>query len=137
MSETRKKSSGVHRKIDRPFERQVLTRAERIAAEYQILMWQEDGEYYGRGLEMPHVIGDGPTPDQCMRNTRNILKTAVAVMLEDGQAPPIPARPSAEHRSQRITLRFSREEKLRLELLARERGFVGVADYLRACALAG
>lgn len=49
MSETQSKSSRARRKIDRPFDPALLARAGRLAAEYQILMWQEDGEYYGRG----------------------------------------------------------------------------------------
>jgi predicted RNase H-like HicB family nuclease len=74
--------------IDRPFDPEILRRAREIAASYQIFLHFENGEYYGRGVEIPHVRNDGKTPDECVRKTREILTTAVAYMLETGQAPP-------------------------------------------------
>src|SRR5665213_2423019 len=37
---------------DRPFERALWKRAERIAAQYEIVIWFEDSEWYGCGLEL-------------------------------------------------------------------------------------
>jgi predicted RNase H-like HicB family nuclease len=97
-------------------------------------MWTEDGHYYGRGVELPMTFGDGPTPDACMKQMREALAVSVAYLLEQGDAPPPPA--SDEKRTEQISLRVSAEEKLRLETLARQYGFMGVADYLRARGLA-
>jgi predicted RNase H-like HicB family nuclease len=120
--------------IRRPFDPNVLARAKAISAGYQVVMWSEDGHYYGRGVELPMTMGDGPTPGDCMEDTREALSVTVAYMLEQGETPPPAA--SEEKRTEQISLRVSAEEKLRLETLARQHGFKGVADYLRATGLA-
>ena len=96
-------------------------------------MWFEDGEYYGCGLEIPGAMNDGRTPDECMKNVREILTTAVAVLLEDGQTPPPPA--SDGKRTAQVNVRLTPGEKLLLEQSAARSGFDGVSDYLRAKAL--
>lgn len=131
---SRKKRS-KQRDIRRPFDPKVLARARKIVVDYQIVIWFEDGEYYGRGVELPWSLGDGPTPGDCVTETREALVTTVASMLEDGETPPPPA--SAEKRSEQINLRVTAEERLRLDTLARQHGFKGVADYLRTRGLAG
>ena len=118
------------KRISRPFEPKLLARAQRIAATYQVVMWTEDGEYFGRGVELPMTFGDGATPDECMKKTREGFAVTVAYMLEKGETPPPPA--SEAGRTERISLNVSAEEKLRLETLAAQQGFKGVADYLRA-----
>ena len=120
--------------LRRPFDPKGLARARDIAAGYQIVMWTEDGHCYGRGVELPTTFGDGPTPDACMADTREALTVTIAYMLEQGEAPPPAA--SEEKRTEQINLRVTAEEKLRLETLARQHGFKGVADYLRAQGLA-
>ena len=72
MSATSKKSSAA---IDRPFTADLLRKARAIAQSYQIVLHQEDGEYYGRAVEMPNVMNDGATPDQCVKATRDMLTT--------------------------------------------------------------
>ena len=116
--------------VRRPFDSKLLARARRIAATYQVVMWTEDDEYFGRGVELPMTFGDGPTADECMRKTREALTVTVAYMLEQGETPPPPA--TEARRTEAINLRVTAEEKLRLETLAAQRGFKGVADYLRA-----
>jgi predicted RNase H-like HicB family nuclease len=116
--------------IRRPFDPKLLARARRIAATYQVVMWTEDGEYFGRGVELPMTFGDGPTADECMQKTREALTVTVAYMIEQGEAPPAPASEASS--TEEISLRVTAEEKLRLETLAAQRGFKGVADYLRA-----
>src|SRR5690349_2459476 len=111
------KSPSSRRKIDRPFARDILDRARKIAATYQILIKFEDGEYYGRGLEMPFVMNDGKTADDCVRATREALTTAVATLLESGEVPPSPA--SEHKRTEQINIRVTPEEKLLLEEAAR------------------
>ena len=120
--------------LRRPFDAKVLARAREIVAGYQVVMWSEGGEYFGRGVELPMTFGDGRTPDECMEHAREARVVTVASMLEPGEAPPPPA--SGEKRTEQINLRVSAEEKLRLETLARQHGFKGVGDYLRARGLA-
>lgn len=128
------KSKNSSKAIDRPFDPATLRRAKSIAALYQIVLQFEDGEYYGRGLEMPYVMNDGKTPDQCVKATRQSLATAVATLLERGETPPPPA--SEGKRSEQINVRLTTEEKLLLESAARSRGFKGLGDFVRATVLA-
>lgn len=129
MSARSRKSSKA-RPIDAPFAPAVLKRAREIADSYQIILHFEDGEYYGRGLELPNAMNDGRTPDECVRNTRNILTTTVAYMLEAGQTPPAPA--SEGKRTEQVNIRLTPEEKLLLEEAAKSKGFRGVSDFVRA-----
>jgi predicted RNase H-like HicB family nuclease len=127
------KSKKPSRKLDQPFDAEILRRAREIADSYQIIIQSEDGEYYGRGLEMPYVMNDGKTPDQCVNATREALAVAVAYLLESGKAPPPPA--SEQTRSEQINIRVTTEEKLLLEEAARSRGFRGISDYVRSASL--
>jgi len=126
-----KKSS--KKAIDRPFDPGVLRKARGIANSYQIILHFEDGDYYGRGLEMPHVMNDGKTPDECVEKTRDILTTVIAYMLETGEVPPSPA--SENKRSEQVNIRVTPEEKLQLEEAARSKGFRGVSDFVRSASL--
>ena len=49
---------------------------------------------------MPQVMNDGKTPDECVEKTREILTTAIAYMLENGEVPPSPA--SENKRSEQV-----------------------------------
>lgn len=130
MSDKSKKSAAA---IDRPFSAQVLKEAQRIAAEYQVIMHCEEGRWYGRSLEMPHVFGDGKTADQCIQDTQEALCGAVACLLEQGNRPPVPAREGT--RTQQVNVRLTAEEKAVLETTAKRKGFKGLSDFLRAAAL--
>jgi len=127
------KSKEPSKRVDRPFDAEVLRRAREIAASYQIIIHSEDGEYYGRGLEMPYIMNDGKSPDECVKATREALTAAVAYLLESGKAPPPPA--SEQTRSEQINIRVTTEEKLLLEEAARSRGFRGISDYVRSASL--
>jgi predicted RNase H-like HicB family nuclease len=127
------KSAKRSKAIDRPFDPEVLRRARKIADSYQIVLHYEDGEYYGRGLELPNVINDGKTPDECVTATRDILTTAVAYMLETGETPPPPA--SGKKRTEQINVRLTTEERLLLEEAARNKGFRGISDFVRIASL--
>jgi len=85
------------RAIDRPFAAGILAQAGKIAEQYQVILAAEDGEWYGRRLELPHVFADGKTPAQCVANTRDGMTTAVATLLERGDKPPAPARYDEDH----------------------------------------
>jgi predicted RNase H-like HicB family nuclease len=134
MSAKSKKSSKRTAAIDRPFDPAILRRARDVANGYQIILHFEDGRYYGRGLELPHVMNDGTTPDECVENTRDILTTAVAYMLETGEVPPPPA--GENKRTEQVNIRLTSEEKLLLEEAARSQGFRGISDYMRSTSLA-
>jgi predicted RNase H-like HicB family nuclease len=101
MSARSKTTSAKDKAIDRPFAAGIWRRAQDIAQRYQVVMWLEGGEYYGRGLELPGVMADGKTPDACMEQTREALAVAVATLLEDGDVPPTPvmARQGTRSRS--------------------------------------
>jgi len=120
--------------INRAFDRAILRRAEEAAQSYQIILHFEDGEYYGRGLELPNVMSDGKTPDECVRATRDALVTAVAYLLEKGEAPPAPA--VENKRTEQVNIRLTAEEKLLLEETARRKGFRGISDFVRSAGLA-
>ena len=119
--------------LDRPFAREILAQAKRIVADYQIILECEDGRWYGRGLEMPHVFGDGNSPTSCIADTRSALTSAVAYLLEGGEMVTPPAR--LGRRSQQVNVRLTAEEKAILEGTARRRGFEGLSDFIRAAAL--
>jgi len=127
------KSKESAKAIDRPFAPRVWKEAERIAGAYQIILHCEDGHWYGRGLELPHVFGDGKTVEQCMEDTREALCGAVACTIEQGQRPPAAAR--AGTRTQQVNVRLTAEEKVMLETTAKRKGFNGLSDFIRAAAM--
>jgi predicted RNase H-like HicB family nuclease len=130
MSAKSKKSA---KGIDRPFASATLARAREIAAQYQVILSREGGHWYGRGLELPHIFGDGATPAKCVAKTEEAFVGVVALMLEEGQKPPMPARQG--RRTQQVNIRLSAEEKLILENAANRKGFTGVSDFVRAVVL--
>ncbi|HWB54458.1 MAG TPA: hypothetical protein VG722_09705 [Tepidisphaeraceae bacterium] len=133
MSAKRKRPSKSAKSIRRPFSAAILERARKIASEYQIVIRHEDGEYYGRGLELPGTMDDGRTPDECVEKTRDAMVATVAYMLETGETPPAPA--ARAERKVQVNVRMTAEEKLIIEEAAKERGFNGISEYIRATAL--
>ncbi len=117
----------------RPFDAAMLKQARKIAGAYEIVLWFEDGEWYGRSLELPNTYGDGKTPATCIASVREGLVATVATMLEDGERPPAPAR--AGERTEQINIRLTSAEKAILENRSRAGGFRGISDYVRAAAL--
>ncbi len=128
---SRKSANG--KRIDRPFAPKVLSRAREIAEQYQVIVSCEEGHWYGRGLELPNVFGDGRTASQCIENTREALVDAVAFLVEEDQRPPVPAREGA--RTLHVDIRLTAEEKALLEVTAKRKGFSGLSDYVRAAAI--
>jgi predicted RNase H-like HicB family nuclease len=120
-------------RLDRPFAPNVLADARRTVDGYQVVLWSEGSEWYGRGLELPGVMGDGPTPDRCVANVREALMAAVAHLIETGE--PVPPA-TGERRTEQVNVRLTPAEKLDLEIAARREGYQGVSDYVRARALA-
>jgi len=68
-----------------------LVHAKPIAARYQMILCEEDGEYCGRGVELPNVFAAGHTVAQCVAALCQHMTNAVASYLEDGETPPPPA----------------------------------------------
>jgi predicted RNase H-like HicB family nuclease len=129
MSGKSKKSAG----LNKPFDAQVFKKAEEIAQHYQVILHCEEGHWYGRGLEMPNVFGDGKTVSQCMENIREALESATALMLERGEKPPAPAQ--IGQRKKQVNIRLTDEEFALLKTTARNKGYCGLSDFLRAAAL--
>ncbi len=115
MSKTKKMTKA----IERPFPPKVLADARRIVGQYHVLLWQEDGRWYGRGLELPNVFGDGLTSAKCVACTLDGLTATVAHLLETGAQPPAPARDGT--RNEQVNVRLSAEEKLGFESAAKAR----------------
>jgi predicted RNase H-like HicB family nuclease len=133
-SASSRRSSKGRRRLDRPFPPEVFKKADAIASAYKLLLEpQHGGEFVGRALEFPTVFERGGSAEECVRNTRQALSVAVAAMLELGQRPPMPA--SEAGRQAQINIRVSLEEKERLAESARQAGFRGVSDFVRAAAL--
>lgn len=121
----------------RPIDAAIWKRAGEIAANYSIVVTVEPavGGYFGRGVEFPNVMSDGPTPEACLASVREALTLAVSTMLEDGEVPPTPNRFS-DNRDQQVNVRLSSFERLVLEEAAQSRGYRGISDFMRAATLA-
>jgi predicted RNase H-like HicB family nuclease len=131
---TSDKSSRDSKAIDRPFDVRLLKQAQETAQRYQVVLQMEEGEYFGHCLELPLVMGDGKTPDACVKDVREALTVTLAYMLEQGQRLPAPA--SEQTRSAQINIRLTASEKATLEQTAHRKGFRGLSDYVRHAALA-
>ncbi len=130
MSAKSKKSAKA---IDRPFDAKIMAKAKKIAEQYQVILSFEDGHWYGRGLELPGIHGDGKTVDQCVKNAREAFAGWVAYLLEEGKRPPTPAREGT--RTTQVNVRLTAEEKVLLEATAKRKGFTGLSDFVRAAAI--
>lgn len=119
--------------LTKPFDKKTWTKAQKLAAQYTVIIHFEDGDYFGRTLEMPYVMADGPTPEACMAAVLEATTSSIALMYEDGDQPPAPA--SDEKRSVQVNVRLTQQEKFRLEEAARRAGFRGLSDFVRNAAL--
>lgn len=116
----------------RPFDADTLDAARKLSEQYQIILVQDGDTWFGRGLELPNVFGDGGTPDRCIAETRQAMTAAVATMLERAQRPPAPA---GDKRVEQVNVRLTAEEKLAIERTAKANGFRGIGDFMRTRAL--
>ncbi|MBN2456473.1 MAG: type II toxin-antitoxin system HicB family antitoxin [Sedimentisphaerales bacterium] len=121
------------RKLNKAFDTKVASKAKKIAEKYEIILTEENGEWYGRGLEIPTVFGDGKTPNECAKNTKEALFATVAHLLEQGKVVPAPANKG--NRSEQVNVRLTVEEKAILSASAQARGFHSLADFFRTKAL--
>ena len=120
--------------LGRPFAKSVLAKARAVAGRYKVIVEFEEGRWYGHGLEMPTVFGDGRTVQAAVADTREALVTAAAYLLEKGRPPPAPAREG--HRSVQVNVRLTPEEKAVLDSRAKAKGFRGLSDFIRTSVLA-
>jgi predicted RNase H-like HicB family nuclease len=127
------KSRKSAKAVDRPFDADVLAKAKGIAKQYQVVLSFEDGHWYGRGLELSNVFADGKTVNQCVRNLREAFAGWVAYQLEEGRKPTSPARQGT--RTKQVNVRLTDEEKLLLETASKQKGFIGLSDFIRAAAV--
>lgn len=125
--------SNKSKKMTKEFNKTILKKAKGIVDKYEVVISFKDGDWYGRGLEMPLVFGDGKTPDECVKNTKEALTATVAHLLEIGEIVPVPA--SMGKRVEQVNVRLTIEEKTILAAAARSRGFKGIGDFLRATAM--
>jgi predicted RNase H-like HicB family nuclease len=133
-SSSRKAKVKSEDRLDRPFDPRILRRAKEIASQYRIVLEPNDEVgYMGNSIEMPNAWGDGKTPDACVRETREVLVSVIATMLERGEVPPIPG--TDEQRTEQVNIRVTPTEKRVLEEAARTRGFRGVSDFVRSTTL--
>lgn len=84
-------------------------------------------------MELPGAMNHGKSIAECVDNTIDIVSSTIAVMLEQGEIPPLPA--SDELREEQVNVRLTKLEKLTLEEAARSRGFRGISDFMRAATL--
>lgn len=127
------KSGNSSKALDRPFGAAVLSQAVELARQYHLILEFHNGEWFGRGLELPGAMGDGRTPDKCVDETREAMVSALATMLEAGDKPPPSA--SSGTRTVQVNVRLTAEEKALLESAAHSRGFNGLSDFIRFAAI--
>ena len=125
-------SNAKSQRPDRAFDPGVLSEAERLVWQYQVILHCEDDHWYGRGLEFPKVFADGETANECVAETRKAMQGVVAFLIESGKSPPAPAREGARH--QQVNVRLTAEERLLFESAARRKGFAGLSDFFRSAA---
>lgn len=129
-----RKSRASNQRLDRPFDPALWKKAKRVAGTYTLVITPEpDVGYFGRTVEMPLVMGDGPTHAECAAQVLEATTLAVASMLEAGETPPVAAREGK--RNQQVNLRLTADEKLRLQEAARREGFRTISDFIRSAAL--
>lgn len=120
---------------DRPFDPDVLARAERVAKQYRYTVEHDadEGVYVGSSVELLYVLADGPTPGECVAAAIAAHTAAVATLLERGETPPPPA--SEGKRDRQLNIRLSGHEKHALEAAAQRAGFRSVSDFVRHAAM--
>lgn len=107
--------------------------AAKLADRYRITLWQDEGEWWGRCVELPNCLGNGKTPEAAFAATKQAVIASLASDLADGIPVPLPAREGV--RSEQVNIRLSADEREAIEANAIAAGFKGLADYIRAVAL--
>lgn len=88
MSQTREKNIvSLEETRDQPFDPEVVEQAQALAARYHIDIRPAAEGYTGTVVELPSVFGYGNSEDAAMSTTRELLKWALAYLIETGRAP--------------------------------------------------
>lgn len=119
--------------VDRPFAAKHLAAAKKALDAYEIILSHENGEWIATWMEHDSVIGAGATPQAAVEECRGCMEALLAYMAEEGQKFPPCAK--EEVRTEQVNVRLSLREKAILDRLSKNRGFRGVADFLRSLAL--
>jgi predicted RNase H-like HicB family nuclease len=114
----------------------LVKKARQQLARYSFVI-QPDGHggFVGSATELPGVLADGSTLDECARNLSFALETVIASYLADGQSPPEPAH--REKRTEQVNVRFTRSERNMLQRESAKQGFRGIGDLIRAEVIRG
>lgn len=107
--------------------------AAKLAEKYRITLWREEGEWWGRCVELPNCMGDGKTSAAAIEATKQAIVAGLSTDLARGMPAPLPAREGV--RSEQVNVRLSADERQAIEANAKRAGFKGLADYIRAVAL--
>ncbi len=126
---SKKRSKKADGPVDRPFDPAILRRAQVLAPQYRLIVEEIPEGFSAIVFELPNVFGFGETLSLCYKETRELLVTMLAFMMEQGDAIPLPA--SEENRSEQVNIRITPYEKRMLEQEARSGGFRGVSDLVR------
>jgi predicted RNase H-like HicB family nuclease len=122
------------RDLSRAIDAKVMARSKKVAAGYTVII-EPHGRlgFVANCVEMPNVFTHGETETKCIKTAREALAIAVAVMLEHGDNPPVPATENA--RDQQVNIRLTAKEKLLLESAAKREGYRGLSDFMRSVAM--
>jgi len=72
------------KEIDRPFDKEVLEAAIKLAKDFHIIIEEHDSlGFVGCCEEMPTVMNDGLTEEECGKKTREAIEVCLAYMLEE------------------------------------------------------
>lgn len=72
---------------NRPFDSKVIEQAAALAARYEIQIRHDQDGYTGTVAELPSVLGHGPSHDAALAATRDLLKWAIAYLIETDRTP--------------------------------------------------
>ena len=72
---------------DRPFDPKVISQAQGLAACYRVQTHRESDGYIGTVSEFPAVRGFGTSEHDAVVSTRELLKWAIAYLIETGRTP--------------------------------------------------
>jgi hypothetical protein len=115
--------------------KRLLLRARRIVRQYSfVLKRRACGGYEGCSVEMPLAFGQGRTANECLRSTVESHVTAIAALMRSGREPF--GKASRIRRTEQVNVRLTKAERAKLEDESKARGFRGLADFMRATALA-
>ncbi len=102
----------------------------RIVSGYRFIVeLDETYGFVGRMIEMPGVVAEGKSADECIEKLRTQALDEVARIVREGQRPPVAGR-----RSEQVNIRLTPLEKMLVEDAAYQQGCT-LSDFLRGVAL--